>query len=159
MLRKATIDDVEKIYKLINDFAAKNAMLPRSLSELYENIRDFFVFIQDGQVVGCAALHIFWKDLAEIKSVAVMESCQRKGVGKKLVMVCKREARKLRIAKMFVLTYVPEFFEKCGFRRVEKETLPHKIWSECVKCHKFPDCGEIPLIYELNKDNGRGAAP
>ena len=90
MLRKATIDDVEKIYKLINDFAAKNVMLPRSLSELYENIRDFFVFIQNGQVVGCAALHIFWKDLAEIKSVAVVESHQGKGVGKKLAMACIR---------------------------------------------------------------------
>ncbi|MBM4066391.1 MAG: N-acetyltransferase [Planctomycetes bacterium] len=155
MLRKATIDDVEKIYKLINDFAAKNVMLPRSLSELYENIRDFFVFIQDDTLVGCAALHIFWKDLAEIKSVAVQESSQRHGVGKKLVRVCIREARKLRIAKMFVLTYVPEFFEKCGFRKVEKETLPHKIWSECVKCHKFPDCGEIPLILELGKSDKR----
>jgi amino-acid N-acetyltransferase len=158
MLRKATIEDVEKIYKLINDLAAKNVMLPRSLSELYENIRDFFVFIQDGNIVGCAALHIFWKDLAEIKSVAVLESHQRKKIGRKLVMVCIREARKLRIAKMFVLTYVPEFFEKCGFHRVEKESLPHKIWSECVKCHKFPDCGEIPLTYELNKD-AAGAAP
>ena len=153
MLRKATIDDVEKIYKLINDFAAKNVMLPRSLSELYENIRDFFVFIQDDTMVGCAALHIFWKDLAEIKSVAVLETTQRKGIGRKLVRVCIREARKLRIAKMFVLTYVPEFFEKCGFRKVEKETLPHKIWSECVKCHKFPDCGEIPLILELGKND------
>ncbi len=151
MLRKATIEDVEKIYKIINDFAAKNVMLPRSLSELYENIRDFFVFIQNDMLVGCAALHIFWKDLAEIKSVAVVETCQRNGIGQKLVRICIREARKLRIAKMFVLTYGPEFFEKCGFRRVEKETLPHKIWSECVKCHKFPDCGEIPLILELNK--------
>lgn len=153
MLRKATIDDIEKIYKLINDFAAKNVMLPRSLSELYENIRDFFVFVQDDTLVGCAALHIFWKDLAEIKSVAVLESSQRHEIGNKLVRVCIREARKLRIAKMFVLTYVPEFFEKCGFRRVEKETLPHKIWSECVKCHKFPDCGEIPLILELGKND------
>ncbi len=153
MLRKATIEDVEKIYKLINDFAAKNVMLPRSLSELYENIRDFFVFIQDDTLVGCAALHIFWKDLAEIKSVAVLETTQRKGIGRKLVRVCIREARKLRIAKMFVLTYVPEFFEKCGFRRVEKESLPHKIWSECVKCHKFPDCGEIPLTLELGKND------
>ena len=153
MLRKATIDDIEKIYKVINDFAAKNVMLPRSLSELYENIRDFFVFIQDDTLVGCAALHIFWKDLAEIKSVAVLESCQRHEIGKKLVRVCIREARKLRIAKMFVLTYVPEFFEKCGFRKIEKETLPHKIWSECVKCHKFPDCGEVPLILELSKND------
>lgn len=151
MLRKATIEDIEKIYKLINEFASKNVMLPRSLSELYENIRDFFVFIQHDKVVGCAALHIFWKDLAEIKSIAVLESHQHRGIGKKLVTACKREASKLHIAKIFALTYVPDFFEKCGFIRVEKESLPHKIWSECVKCHKFPDCGEIPVIYELQK--------
>lgn len=152
MLRKATIEDIEKIYKLINEFASKNVMLPRSLSELYENIRDFFVFIQNDKMVGCAALHIFWKDLAEIKSIAVLESHQHEGIGKKLVMACKREAQKLHIAKIFALTYVPEFFEKCGFLKVEKESLPHKIWSECVKCHKFPDCGEIPVIYELHKN-------
>jgi amino-acid N-acetyltransferase len=152
MLRKATIEDVEKIHKLINQFASKDVMLPRSLSELYENIRDFFVFAQNDTVVGCAALHIFWKNLAEIKSIAVLESHQHDGIGKKLVTACKREARKLGIAKIFVLTYVPEFFEKCGFNKVNKESLPHKIWSECVKCHKFPDCGEIPLTYELHKN-------
>lgn len=151
MLRKANIEDIEKIYKLINAFAAKNEMLPRSLSELYENIRDFFVFYQKEILVGCAALHIFWKDIAEIKSLAVLQSHQRKGIGRELVNVCKQEARKLRIEKLFVLTYAPEFFEKCGFHRVEKSTLPHKVWSECVKCHKFPDCGEIPLVLELNK--------
>ena len=90
MLRKATIDDVEKIYKLINEFATKNVMLPRSLSELYENIRDYFVYIQNGNLVGCSALHIFWKDLAEVKSVAVLESSQHTGIGKKLVRVCIR---------------------------------------------------------------------
>lgn len=152
MIRKATIEDVDKIYKLISEFASKNVMLPRSLSELYENIRDFFVFTQNDKIVGCAALHIFWKDLAELKSVAVLESGQRGGVGKKLVSACKKEAQKLGIAKIFVLTYVPEFFEKCGFWQVNKESLPHKIWSECVKCHKFPDCGEIPLIYEFSKN-------
>ncbi|MCF6148381.1 MAG: N-acetyltransferase [Candidatus Kuenenia sp.] len=151
MLRKATIEDVEKIYKLINSFAAKDEMLPRSLSELYENVRDFYVFMEDTQLIGCAALHIFWKDLAEIKSLAVQGSYQRRGIGRKLVSVCMQEARELCIAKMFVLTYSPEFFEKCGFCRVEKATLPQKIWSECVKCHKFPDCGEIPLIIDVTK--------
>ncbi|MDR4509421.1 MAG: N-acetyltransferase [Candidatus Brocadiaceae bacterium] len=150
-LRKATIDDADKIYKLINSFAAKDVMLPRSLSELYENIRDFYVFVQHEKLIGCAALHIVWKDLAEIKSFAVEKSHQCKGIGKKLVKVCVREAQKLNIEKVFVLTYVPEFFEKSGFSRVEKDVLPHKIWSECVKCHKFPDCGEIPLILEINK--------
>ena len=151
ILRKATIEEVEKIYKLINGFASKDEMLPRSLSELYENIRDFYVFMEDTQLIGCAALHIFWKDLAEIKSLAVRGSHQRRGIGRKLVLACMQEAKELRIAKMFVLTYSPEFFEKCGFCRIEKAELPQKIWSECVKCHKFPDCGEIPLIIDISK--------
>jgi len=158
ILRKAKIEDVEKIHKIINVFAAKDEMLPRSLSELYENIRDFFVYIQgkNEELVGCAALHIFWKDLAEIKSLAVKKTHQRKGIGKKLVLACIREARDLHIAKMFVLTYTPDFFEKCGFNRIDKKELPQKIWSECVKCHKFPDCGEVPLIIDLNKQKCRG---
>src|SRR3990170_8761471 len=149
MLRKATIDDMEKIYKLINDFAAKNVMLPRSLSELYENIRDFFVFIQDDTLIGCAALHIFWKDLAEIKSVAVEENYQKKGIGKQLIQKCLEEGKVLGINKLFVLTYIPGFFERMGFKRVDKELLPHKIWSECIKCYKFPDCEEVPLMIEI----------
>jgi amino-acid N-acetyltransferase len=149
MIRKALVSDVEKIQKIVNHFAAKGLMLPRSLAEIYENLRDFFVYLEDGEVVGCAALHIFWKDLSEVKSLAVIEPHQRKGIGGKLLMGCVEEAKTLGIEKLFVLTYQPEFFQHRGFLPVAKEDLPHKIWTECVKCYKFPECKEVPLIMKL----------
>jgi len=149
MLRGAHINDVEEMNKLVNHFAQKDLMLARPLSELYENIRDYYVCVENGSVVGCASLHIFWKDLAEIKSVAVEEDHQNKGIGKQLIQKCLEEGKVLGISRLFVLTYVPEFFERMGFKRVDKDLLPHKIWSECVKCYKFPDCDEVPLIIEI----------
>lgn len=149
MLRGADINDVEQMNKLVNHFAQKDLMLARSLGELYENIRDYYVYVENGSIIGCAALHIFWKDLAEIKSVAVKEDYQKKGIGKQLIEKCLAEGKVLGINRIFVLTYIPEFFESIGFKRVDKELLPHKIWSECVKCYKFPDCGEISLVIEI----------
>ncbi len=149
MLRGAHINDAEQMNKLVNHFAQKDLMLARPLSELYENIRDYYVYIENGSVVGCAALHIFWKDQAEIKSIAVEEDYQKRGIGKQLIQKCLEEGKVLGINRLFVLTYIPEFFERMGFKRVDKELLPHKIWSECVKCYKFPDCDEVPLIIEI----------
>ncbi len=149
MLRGAHINDAEQMNKLVNHFAQKDLMLARPLSELYENIRDYYVYIENGSVVGCAALHIFWKDLAEIKSIAVEEDYQKRGIGKQLIQKCLEEGKILGINRLVVLTYIPEFFERMGFKRVDKELLPHKIWSECVKCYKFPDCDEVPLIIEI----------
>ena len=149
MLRGAHINDAEQIGKLVNHFAQKDHMLARPLGELYENIRDYYVCVENGSVVGCAALHIFWKDLAEIKSVAVEENYQNKGIGRQLIEKCLEEGKILGINRVFILTYIPEFFERMGFKRVDKELLPHKIWSECVKCYKFPDCDEVPLIIEI----------
>ena len=149
MIRNAHVDDVEGMSRLINQFAKKDLMLPRPLSELYEKIRDHYVYVENGSIRGCASLHVFWKDLAEIKSVAVDENFQKRGVGKELIQKCFEDGKKLGVNKLFVLTYIPEFFESMGFKRVDKELLPHKIWSECVKCHKFPDCGEIPLLIEI----------
>ena len=149
MLRGAHINDAEQMNKLVNHFAQKDLMLARPLSELYENIRDYYVYIENGSVVGCAALHIFWKDLAEIKSIAVEEDYQKRGIGKQLIQKCLEEGKILGVNRLVVLTYIPEFFERMGFKRVDKELLPHKIWSECVKCYKFPDCDEVPLIIEI----------
>ena len=149
MLRGAHIKDVDQMNKLINHFAKKDLMLPRSLSDLYENIRDYYVYVENSKIIGCAALHIFWKDLAEIKSVAVEENYQKKGIGKQLIQKCLEEGKVLGINKLFVLTYIPGFFERMGFKRVDKELLPHKIWSECIKCYKFPDCEEVPLMIEI----------
>ena len=124
-------------------------MLPRSLNTIYENIRDFYVLEQDGQIVGCCALHVTWGDLAEVKSLAVDENAQGKQLGRQLVDACLNDAREMGIPKVFALTYVPGFFEKLGFHSVDKSTLPHKIWSECINCHKFPDCGEEAVAREL----------
>lgn len=149
MIRKAVVADVEDIQKLINSFAEKNAMLPRALSTIYENIRDFVVMEEDARVVACCALHVSWSDLAEVKSLAVDESTQGKGYGRQLVEVCLGEARELGVTSVFALTYVPEFFERLGFHRVDKSDLPRKIWTECINCPKFPDCGEEAVSLEL----------
>ena len=149
MIRKAKVTDIKSIQKLINYYAKRDKMLPRSLNELYENIRDFFVYAEGAKVYGCCALHIDWEDLSEIKSLAVAPAIAGKGIGKKLLEECVKEARDLKIKKIFALTYVPRFFEKFGFKIVNKAKLPHKIWSECIKCVYFPGCKEIAVMKEL----------
>lgn len=132
--------------QIINAYAKEERMLPRSLSELYENIRDFYVYEQDGEVIGCCALHVVWEDLAEVLALAVKPEYLRKGIGTKLVSTCLEDARKLEIKDVFTLTYVPNFFESLGFKIVDKMNLPRKIWSGCLKCPKFPDCDEVALL-------------
>lgn len=149
VIRKGSIKDVKKIQKLINVYANKDEMLPRSLNELYENIRDFFVFEQNGNIVGCCALHVCWQDLGEIKCLAVAKSRQRKGIGRRLLTACLEDAKKLNLKKVFALTYKPLYFKKFGFEEIDKAHLPHKIWTECIKCVKFPDCNEVALAMEL----------
>lgn len=135
------------IQDLIRTFADRKLMIRRSLGELYESIREFFVAVDDdGVILGCAALHVFWDDLAELKCLAVSERAQGRGVGRRLVEACWDSARDLEIRTVFTLTYVAEFFEKCGYHRVEKTDLPHKIWNECVRCPLFPSCTEVALI-------------
>ena len=146
---KARISDAPQMHKLINSFADKGEMLARSLSEIYENIRDYFVVRQDERVIACVALHVSWSDLAEIKSLAVADDSQRQGIGDQLVEACLKEAEELGIPTIFCLTYKPAFFERCGFSQVDKAELPHKVWGECYRCPKFPDCDEVALIYHL----------
>jgi len=146
MIRKARIKDVKQMQVLINGFAKKDIMLARSLSELYENIRDFWVKELKGKVVGCAALHMSWENLAEIKSVAVLKKFHSKGVGRELISACIDEARQLGIEKVFMLTYKPKYFKRFGFKEIAHASLPHKIWAECIHCPKFPDCKETALL-------------
>jgi len=148
-LRKAEIKDVKEIQKIINAFAQKDLMLARSLNELYENLRDFWVIRDKHKILGCCALHVSWEDLAEIKSLAVRPEYQGKGLGRKLVLVCLSEARSLGAKKVFVLTYRPEYFRRFGFRRIEHAKLPHKIWAECINCSKFPDCQETAMLKKI----------
>ena len=148
-IEKAGISDATQMHKLINYFADKGEMLPRPLSEIYENIRDYFVIRKGKRVVACAALHIDWSDLAEIKSVAVAEDSQRQGVGDRLIEACLDEAKELGIPTVYCLTYKPGFFERFGFSQLDKMELPQKVWKECYRCPKFPNCDEIALIYHL----------
>lgn len=149
MIRKARIADIKEIQGLINSFAKQDLMLPRSLNELYENIRDFWVAEERKKIVGCCALHISWDDLAEIKSLAVAKLYQGRGFGKELVQSCINEARELGAKRIFALTYKPDYFKKLGFKRVKNADLPHKIWAECINCCKFPNCQEIALLKNL----------
>ena len=151
LVRKAVIEDVEPIHEILNTFAAKGRLLPRSLSELYEHLRSYFVLetAAGERVQGVCGLGICWNDLAEIKSLAVVEALQGQRLGRKLVDACLKEAAALGIVKVFALTYVPEFFMKRGFCEVDKSCLPHKIWADCLKCPKFPDCDETALMLQL----------
>ena len=148
-VEKAKIGDAPQIHKLVNHFAGRGEMLARALSEIYENIRDYFVVRQGDEIVSCAALHIYWADLAEIRGVAVREDAQGNGMGKRLVEECVREAGSLDITQIFCLTDKPGFFEKVAFRQVDKADLPRKVWAECYSCPKFPDCDEVALVYDL----------
>jgi len=154
IIEKATIKDAPQIQKLVNSFAERGQMLARPLSEIYENIRDFFVVRENGSVIACAALHISWADLAEVKSLAVESSHQLQGYGDALVAACLAEATSLSIATVFCLTYQPVFFGKCGFKEVEKKELPHKVWGECYRCPKFPDCDESAMTFTTNVTAG-----
>ena len=149
MLRKAQIADVKDIQKLLMTFANRGDMLSRSLSELYESLRDFYVVEENGVFLGASALHIVWEDLAEVRSVAVTEEAGRKGIGSCLVEACIAEAREIGLRRIFCLTYKPDFFAKHGFKLVDKAELPHKVWGDCIKCPKFPDCDENAMILDL----------
>jgi amino-acid N-acetyltransferase len=151
-LRKARTADVPALQRIINGFADEELMLHRSLSQLYENVRDFFVVEEDGEIVGCAALHVSWKDLAELKSLAVMRTAQGRGYGRALVEACLTEADVVGVARVFALTYVPDLFEKHGFERIDKALLPRKVWTECVFCPKFHGCTEVAVIHYRTAD-------
>lgn len=130
-------------------YANAGMMLSRSLSDLYETIRDFYVWEENGEIVGTVCLHICWEDLAEVRSLAVDKSQEGRGIGRKLVDACLNEARQLGLRKVFALTYQEVFFNKMGFKVIEKSELPHKIWGDCIKCPKFPECDEIAMSIDL----------
>jgi len=153
-IERATIKDVTQIHRMINYFAGRGKMLARSLSEIYENIRDYQVVRDSEQVIACVALHVMWSDLAEVKSLAVAEGSQKQGIGERLVQACLAEAEELGLNTVFCLTYKPEFFERAGFSQIDKMELPHKVWTECYRCPKFPNCDEVALIYHTGGQRG-----
>lgn len=160
--RKATMADVPAIHQLITEYATQGLMLRRTLLFIYESVRDFTVAVDEesGEVVGVGGLHIMWHDLAEIRSLAVKQGLTKKGVGKGLVEFLIDEAKAMGLKRVFALTYQQGFFEKCGFTVILKETLPQKVYSECIYCDKFHACDEIAMIRllvpadELEVDDG-----
>jgi len=150
-VRKAIVRDVGRIQKLVNEFASRGLMLGLSLSEVYEHLRDFSIAEKDGEVVGACALHIVWEDLAEVRSLVVEPAYRDSGIGRSLVESCIEEARSLRLNRVFALTYQEDFFFRLGFEPVEKSELPQKVWSDCMKCTKFPDCDETAVIRVLGE--------
>lgn len=153
-LRKARMHDVKVIHHLLMTCSTQGLLLPRSLTQLYNCLREFYVLDpgDGGDIVGCCALSIVWEGLAEIRSLAVDESARCGGYGRKLVQECIDDARALGIYKIFTLTYQDAFFRKLGFSEVAKEVLPQKIWADCVNCPKFPECDEIAMLLELKPD-------
>jgi amino-acid N-acetyltransferase len=146
---RAKVGDANSVHRLIGHFADKGEVLPRALSEIYEGIRDYFVVRQGGRVIACAALQVTWVDLAEIRSLAVDERAQSQEIGSSLVQACLEEAKELGIPKVFCLVRKPAFFEKHGFQLIDKKELPQKVWAECYRCPKFPDCDEVALVRQL----------
>ena len=149
MIRPATVHDVSRISEIINSHAELGRMLFKSYAQLYEDLRDFAVYEKDGKVVGCTALAIIWADITEIRSLAVDDAFRGQGIGRRLVEWCIEECRRLQIRRLMSLTYEQAFFEKLGFEVVNKDTLPLKVWSDCVKCPKNDNCDEIAVVRTL----------
>ena len=157
-VRKARVDDGPAIQNLVNYYARKEVMLPLSLSDVYERLRDFSVYEEKGELVGCCALHVVWGDLAEIRSLAVRSEARERGIGQALFKSCVKEAPGLGVRRVFALTFVPGFFRKLGMAEVEKDALPHKVWSDCVRCPRFPNCDEVALVADVGKDGALAVA-
>lgn len=149
LVAKAGAADAQRLHDLIGSFAEKGEMLPRTMGEVYENLRDFFIVRQGDDVIACVALHIVWEDLAEVRSLAVREERQALGLGGLLVEACIEEARRLGLSRVFALTLKPGFFEKLGFSQADVMTLPRKVWNECYRCPKFPNCDEIAMVLRM----------
>jgi len=149
-IRKARLDDVPAIYELLKHMAGRGLLLPRSLANLYEMVQTFWVGeAGDSRVVGAASLQVAWESLGEVRSLAVREECGGRGLGRALTRAVENEAASLGVGRLFVLTYVPNFFEGLGFKVIPLAELPQKIWAVCFQCVHFPDCQETAMIKTL----------
>ena len=146
VVRKGAMHDIGPILDLINGYAARGIMLPRTEFEMSEAIRDFSVATLENRLLGCGALHFYTPRIAEIRSLAVHEEAKTKGVGRKLVERLIGEAQEYELDAVFAFTYVAEFFQKVGFQTVERGTLPLKAWKDCLRCPKFQACDEIAVL-------------
>jgi amino-acid N-acetyltransferase len=155
LVRKARVTDVGAVYELLKRQAAEGLLLPRSYSSLYELLQTLYVAEAagpgggGGEILGAGALQVSWEDLAEIRSLAVREGFRGLGVGRAIAVAAEEDALALEIRRVFALTYVPEFFFRLGYRQVDLDSLPQKIWAVCFSCVHYPDCKEIAVVKEL----------
>ncbi|MEA3345350.1 MAG: N-acetyltransferase [Chloroflexota bacterium] len=151
MIRKPKVADVEAMARIINERADLGELLPRSRYYIYQNLRDFVVCERDGRIVGTGSGHILWSDLEEIRALAVAPPWQGQGIGTAIVQALLEEARNLSLPRVFVFTFKPDLFQQLGFYQVDKMTLPRKVWGECIRCPKFPDCDAVALVFDLEE--------
>ncbi|GMR03693.1 MAG: N-acetyltransferase [Gammaproteobacteria bacterium] len=149
-IRQAAIGDVPDIHYLLEIYASQGNLLPRTMSELYRHLRDFFVIEVNGKIAACGALEIFTEDLGEIRSLAVADEYKGRGFGRLLVQHLTLEAHRIGLRRLMALTYAPGFFHKLGFKTVGKDTLPEKVWGICVKCYNYNNCDETAVLLELH---------
>lgn len=149
-VRLAAVDDVDAIHDLLQPFAENDVILPRSRDNIFQHLQEFAVALYDDELVGVAAMHIYGSNLAEVRSLVVRENMHGRGIGRLLIEACEKWAAQLGVARIFALTYVPVFFDKLGYHRVPRESLPHKVWTVCVHCAKFSDCDEIAVEKRLS---------
>ena len=149
IFRKPTFSDIEFIYDIVNNYANKGVMLPRSRNTLYETIRDMIVAEENGAIIGVGGLHVVWDELAEIRTMAVKPEYVNKGIGREIVRLLIDEGKKIGVKQFFALTYKTNFFYNNGFRKISKDDLPHKVWKECIECPKFPNCDEVAMIMRV----------
>ncbi len=146
-IRQAQLADVPAMLSLINDYAARSVMLPRTELELCESLRDFLVAVEDGKLLGCGALHFYTQHMAELRSLAVAREHARSGLGQRLAAELLEQARKYGVDVVFLFTYVPGFFEKLNFQTVDRDALPLKAWKDCLRCPMFHACDETAMAY------------
>jgi amino-acid N-acetyltransferase len=148
LIRKARLEEIKAIHRLVSQQAKLGQILPRAISDLYVQVRDFSVIADEdtGKIIACGALQVVWEDLAEIRSLAVQTSHQYQGIGTRLIEALLEESSEMGITQVFVLTYRPRLFERLGFSHMDKSLLPHKIWADCIRCTKFPECDELALV-------------
>ncbi len=159
LVRKASMNDIPGLLDLINGYASRGVMLPRTEFELCENMRDFAIAVDGEKILGCGALHFYSPVSAEVRSLAVAPDIKTQGIGRLVVEYLIREAANFKLGAVFAFTYVPGFFERVGFRQVERGILPLKVWKDCVRCPKFQDCDEIAVLRVIDSERWHSVKP
>ena len=152
IIRKAKLRDVPQLIEIINNFARKKILLPRTSSDMCERIREMTVAEEKDVIVGCAALHFYGSETAEIRSLAILPTTQRRGLGQKLTECLLKEAAEQELKCVFALTLIPEYFARLGFTEVSRETLPMKVWRDCIHCEKYFQCDEKAVVHFLDEN-------